>query len=125
MNEIDMIKINKNMNNEPNSLKEFRTRQDIKTRVKNKEGGTYKIYSDEVGTKELRLSLLKEQGYICCYCMSNISISIENEVEKTKIEHYKPRDSNKKHTELELDFKNLYIACDGEKSHCDTYQDNK
>ena len=34
----------------------------------------------------LRQSLLKEQGYLCAYCMSKIR-------DKVKIEHYKPRDA--------------------------------
>jgi len=39
---------------------------------------------------------------------------------KTKIEHYKPRDGNEK---CEIDYKNLYLACDGEKINCKENQD--
>lgn len=66
----------------------------------------------------LRTSLLKEQGYLCAYCMRRINDN-HNEV---KIEHYKPRND-----ENELDYSNLLAVCTGtststkkERQHCDT-----
>jgi len=65
----------------------------------------------------LRLQLLKEQGYICCYCMSRINC------ENSKIEHLKPQSQFR---DKQIDYSNLFIACDGgeglaqNKQYCDT-----
>ncbi len=70
---------------------------------------------------ELRISLLTEQGYICCYCMQRISDS------KMKIEHWKSQDD---YPELQLDYNNLLAACQGGQGlpshlqHCDTRKGN-
>lgn len=68
----------------------------------------------------LRQSLLKEQGYLCAYCMSKIR-------DKVKIEHYEPRNPQN-----ELDYSNLLAVCTGnsagnqrEHQHCDTKKGNK
>ena len=109
-----MINTAKNMSNEPQTLKEFRLRADIKPKLKAKEYGLFDRYVDEYRADELREVLKEEQGYICCYCMSSIATG------KTKIEHYQSRD---KKPELEIDYKNLYLACDGEKINCHENQD--
>ncbi len=68
---------------------------------------------------DLRDSLMKEQGYICCYCMQRIAPNAE----KMKIEH---RQSQKRHPELQLDYQNLLASCKGNEGkakhlqHCDT-----
>ena len=69
----------------------------------------------------LRDSLLKEQGYLCAYCMSKI------DDQHTKIEHYEPRNNKN-----ELDYKNLLAVCGGNSGgndekhqHCDTKKGNK
>lgn len=69
----------------------------------------------------LRDSLLKEQGYLCAYCMSRIDNA------NTKIEHYVPRNN-----ENELDYKNLLAVCEGKSfdnekkhQHCDTQKGNR
>ncbi|MBR8823049.1 hypothetical protein IX293_001314 [Fusobacterium necrophorum] len=76
---------------------------------------------DELPTdikQELRLSLLKEQGYICAYCMKRIS-----EETDVKIEHYKPKSL---YPMEELNYKNLLAVCDGgigtplKRQTCDT-----
>lgn len=65
---------------------------------------------------QLQTHLLKEQGYICCYCMQRIR------KETMKIEHWKPQ----KYLELQLDYKNLLASCKGGEGkikklqHCDT-----
>lgn len=72
---------------------------------------------------DLRESLLKEQGYICAYCM----IKLENNATKTKIEHYisKDEDSSK-----ELEYSNLFVVCKGNEGSgreyhtCDTKKGN-
>lgn len=69
----------------------------------------------------LRTSLLKEQGYLCAYCMKRI----EDSHKEVKIEHYEPRN-----TDNELDYKNLLAVCcggEGSKSEfqtCDTKKGN-
>ncbi len=67
---------------------------------------------------DLRKALLKEQGYICCYCMQRIK------EENTKTEHWKPQ----KYTHLQLDYQNLSASCKGNEGrnkneqHCDTHK---
>ncbi len=82
-----------------------------------KSHANYDNYSEK---DDLRDSLVKEQGYICCYCMQRISPSTE----KMKIEHHQPQ---KKHPELQLNYQNLLASCkdnDGKPKylprHCDT-----
>ena len=84
-----MILIKKN--SEPRSLTEYKKTvnssfDNLPSNVKN----------------DIRESLLKEQGYICAYCMKRIESS------DVKIEHYKARNS-----ENELDYKNLLAVCKG------------
>lgn len=70
--------------------------------------------------QEIRNSLLKEQGYICAYCMKRI-----NNENDTKIEHYIPRNS-----ENDLDYLNLLAVCYGNEGFskeiqtCDTRKAN-
>jgi uncharacterized protein (TIGR02646 family) len=54
----------------------------------------------------LKTSLLKEQGYICCYCMQRISIH------NMEIEHNKAQNKNC-YPDLQLDYKNLIASCSG------------
>ncbi len=74
----------------------------------------YDNYSEK---DKLRKSLLKEQGHICCYCMSRIKL------DEMKIEHWQPQP---KYTSRQLDYKNLLGACMGnqgarpQNQHCDT-----
>ena len=69
----------------------------------------------------LRESLLREQGYLCAYCMRRI-----NDAQDTKIEHYKARTP-----ENELQYHNLLAVCkggeDGPSSArcCDTKKGNR
>ena len=104
-----MVTINKG--NEPLSLKEHR-----------EAGGDY----NNLDKTELRLSLIEEQGRICCYCLKTIP---ENGLgmHHTKIEHFKCRERN---PELILDYQNLHLACEGNQGRkpkfqtCDTRKDN-
>lgn len=74
----------------------------------------YDNYPDK---DKLRESLLKEQGYICCYCMRRIKL------DDMKIEHWQPQT---KYTSRKLDYRNLLGACMGnqgarpQNQHCDT-----
>jgi uncharacterized protein (TIGR02646 family) len=89
---------------EPRSLVEHRSQSNA----------NYDNYPDK---DKLREYLLKEQGHICCYCMSRITS------EQMKIEHWKPQT---KYTGLQIDYRNLLGACNGnqgarrQNQHCDT-----
>lgn len=80
-------------------------------------------YYDECNKDDIRENLLREQGYLCAYCMRRI------EKEKMKIEHWDPEDNL---TELErLDYSNMLGVClghmNGQKKKddtCDTHKGN-
>ncbi|MBO3457199.1 TIGR02646 family protein [Aetokthonos hydrillicola Thurmond2011] len=78
-------------------------------------------YNNYVEKDELRVSLLTDQGHICCYCMQRISI------DKMKIEHWQSQDN---YEHLQLDYNNLLGACQGGEGspnhlqHCDTKKGN-
>ncbi|MGK7938734.1 MAG: retron system putative HNH endonuclease [Crocosphaera sp.] len=61
----------------------------------------YNKYSPK---NDLKISLLKEQGYICCYCLSKI------EIDSMSIEHWFPRS---KFNVLETEYNNLFGCCKG------------
>ncbi|MDR0605876.1 MAG: TIGR02646 family protein [Bacteroidales bacterium] len=79
---------------EPRSLTEYRLKQD----------STFNNLPPKV-KQELRESLLKEQGYICSYCMKRIP-----ENEGMKIEHYQCQSQR---PELQLTYSNLLGVCMG------------
>ena len=58
---------------------------------------------DGLDKTELRECLLKEQGYLCAYCMKRI-----HDEKDTKIEHYRARNS-----ENQLEYSNLLAVCYG------------
>lgn len=71
--------------------------------------------------KQLRVSLLKEQGHLCAYCMKRIV-----DAKNVKIEHFEARTS-----ENELQYHNLLAVCKGgengpvEARSCDTKKGNR
>jgi hypothetical protein len=72
--------------------------------------------------KIVHQSLLKEQGYICCYCQRSIN------QDDSHIEHFKPKDENY-YPELALDYNNLLTSCQKlpikeEPKHCGHLKDN-
>lgn len=86
--------------------------------------------------KKLKESLLKEQGYLCAYCMSRIS------EDTMKVEHWWPQSSDTEGKELSaeekekerllsIDYKNMLAVCMGneghpkKEQHCDTQKGNK
>jgi conserved hypothetical protein TIGR02646 len=89
---------------EPNSLMQYRRQQ---------QDAYYYSYPQK---DELRDSLLKEQKYICCYCMQRI------DKERMRIEHWKPQS---KCPDKQLTYTNLLGACLGNEGrpknlrHCD------
>lgn len=69
-------------------------------------------------------SLMKEQGYICAYCMQRIS----NERGKATIEHIVPRSYAR---DKELDYRNMVAVCNGNRDArdnkiktCDAHRGN-
>jgi len=93
---------------EPNSLTQYRQQH----------GAYYDGYPQK---DELRDSLLKEQKYICCYCMQRIS------KEKMRIEHW---NSQTGFPAQQLIYTNLLGACPGNEGqpknlqHCDVSRKN-
>ena len=91
---------------EPRELLEYR-----------KSGDINRSYRDFGHKPALRDALLRDQQFLCCYCMRRIDVA------DMKIEHYR---SQTGHGGLELDWKNLLGACDGREGRplreqtCDT-----
>ena len=91
-----------------------------------KSGGDYNSISADT-KKELRESLIEEQGFVCCYCLKRIP---ENKMDlnHTKIEHFK---CQKKYPHLDLEYSNLHLACKGKEGNsrknqtCDTAKGDK
>jgi len=83
----------------------------------------YKNDLDQATMAQLRLALLEDQGYVCCYCQKRIP---EKLLPKSKIEHFKCRHS---FPDRQLEFQNLFIACNGignkEEKTCDTKKGRK
>lgn len=68
---------------------------------------------------ELRQSLLKEQGYICAYCMRRIPCKDKNSNEDSRIDHILCQENNQ---DKKLNYQNMVICCPGAISndfHCD------
>lgn len=93
---------------EPNSLTEYRLQE-------------YAYYDGYQERDQLKDALLKEQKYICCYCMQRIS------KDKMKIEHWQPQSESE---QLQLTYSNLLDSCLGNEGqpkhlqHCDTHKAN-
>lgn len=106
---------------EPRSLTQFRA-----------SGGKKFDDLDSVTKNELRASLLKEQGYICAYCMKRIGRDRDEDgyCDDVKIEHVVPRAYTKTIPEMEMmeiDYSNLVAVCTGKSNgmtHCDTSKEN-
>jgi uncharacterized protein (TIGR02646 family) len=65
------------------------------------DGANYDGYHPK---EPLKKALLKDQGFICCYCMRRIS------EENMEIEHWQPES---KYPELQINYKNLLASCSG------------
>lgn len=66
-------------------------------------GASYSGLGGNVSRK-LKLALLEEQGYLCCYCMRRIDL------DSMKVEHWHPRS---RFPREELNYTNLLAACNG------------
>lgn len=75
--------------------------------------------------RELRESLLKEQGYICAYCMRRIPLKDSKSNETSRIEHILSREN---HPDRQLNYTNMAICCPGaidNHVHCDNSKGSK
>jgi uncharacterized protein (TIGR02646 family) len=85
-------------------------------RLHRKAGGTWETYTER---DDARRELLKEQGYLCCFCMQEIDLR------RMKVAHWASQSGNPDRT---LSWDNLLGACPGgdggprDKQHCDTAQ---
>lgn len=94
-----MKHIPKKIANEPESLREYRETEGAKYI-----GGGF-------NAKELKQSLLEEQGYICAYCMGRISLNLnEHYKPSVEVEHLNPRQT---HPDSQLDYMNMLAVCNG------------
>jgi uncharacterized protein (TIGR02646 family) len=104
--------IDKNRENEPKSLRIHRMK-------------SFSNYDNFVEKDELRVALLAEQGYICCYCMQRIQTPTPD---KMKIEHFLPQHE---YPDKQLDYTNLLASCKGDEwsslkdFHCDKSKSEK
>ncbi|MGK3114414.1 retron system putative HNH endonuclease [Candidatus Pantoea formicae] len=98
-----MIKINKL--GEPPKLLRYRMQP----------GATFDGPNFTLVKSDIRKQLLKEQGFVCAYCMRRIN----DDVTTTKIEHWVARTVN---PSRQLDYKNLLACCDGHKGSEPKYQ---
>ena len=90
-----------------------------------------KIYPDDLSPRTLakiRVQLLEDQGYICCYCQRRIPHKSKKGkfiTPKSKIEHFKCQTG---FPDLQLEFKNMFVACRGSSSSgeftCDTKKED-
>lgn len=81
-------------------------------------------------TDDLRNALLKDQGYICAYCMRRIPTKDNGTNETSRIEHIVPQSLLSR--EDAMDFSNMVICCPGAISsaaenltHCDRHKGEK
>lgn len=102
---------------EPVSLTQFRA-----------SGGKEFENLDSATKNEIRDSLLKEQGYICAYCMKRIGRGRSGALNDVKIEHVIPRAVTRMSSDpqinlMEIDYSNMVAVCLGVTNgmqHCDT-----
>lgn len=89
----------------------LRTISEIKSspqwrQIENGDANLVRMEFDKLPKETIRENLLKEQHYLCAYCMRNI----KNDGLKTTIEHISPLSRDK---ERALDYKNMLAVCDG------------
>lgn len=101
----------------------------------NQSNHDYKKFTNDARAcfEDLRIALLKESGFLCCYCMQRIAIKdTDIQLEKMVVEHFKPKsiyNGQNNPTDLRLNYKNLLSACLGNKdseaiNHCDASKDD-
>jgi len=90
-----------------------------------------RIYPYDLSAKTMvliRKKLLDDQGFICCYCQRRIPHKSKKGkfiTPKSKIEHFK---CQKNFPRLQLDYRNMFIACRGKGNNdehtCDTKKED-
>ena len=107
-----MILISKG--NEPKELTEY----------KSTPGASYEGF---VQKNVVKCQMLREQGYLCAYCMKRIN------VKDSSIEHWKPQNPNTEtaaDVKGSLDYRNMLCVCDGNRGRkftvqtCDAHKGN-
>jgi len=70
--------------------------------------GREPLYNDLQGQikQELKEIIMKEQGFLCCYCMARV------EYYNSHIEHFKPK-GDPQYQSLQLEYDNLLVSCEG------------
>lgn len=96
----------KNIQNEPNALRRFRNETP---------NPSYAAFTDNDPIsgeeKPLKNTLLKEQGFLCAYCMGRISLELnEQNKPKIEVEHF---DSQELKPEWSVKYHNLLGVCNG------------
>jgi len=88
--------------------------------------------ADYINIPELRIArsaLIREQGYLCAYCMQRIKFDEEQNTHNSKIEHIISRDDLGSHESYQDDpkrewrYENWALCCEGitdGEEHCDT-----
>ncbi|NEG90621.1 retron system putative HNH endonuclease [Bifidobacterium aerophilum] len=56
---------------------------------------------------ELKESLLKEQGYLCAYCMRGI------DADRMRVEHWHPQSDGVEGARLSVQYSNMFACCEG------------
>ena len=77
---------------------------------------SHAYYDGYANKEELRETLLRDQGYLCAYCMRRI----ENNRDTMKIEHWKAQKNLESESE-KLDFRIMLAVCDGCRGSKDQY----
>ena len=96
--------INKNLSNEPDSFKAWK--------VKHPNATTWKSFTKNVKEKkELQDALLKEQGYLCCYCCRSITNATKKE--EPTVEHFELKAL---YPDKTFDYANLLVSCNAAKT---------
>lgn len=98
--------------------------------TKNKEPKEWTVYRTTPGVDyqaipELVDALLKEQGYLCAYCMRRVPCKDRIANEDHHVEHILSREA---HGDKKLDYSNMVICCPGHiggEDHCDRKKQNQ
>ncbi|MDJ0729413.1 MAG: TIGR02646 family protein [Crocosphaera sp.] len=94
---------------EPSSLKEWKQQANENWQP------TYETLGSKL-KDAIKEALMKEQGYLCCYCEQRVTLNTNN----SHIEHFRPQNDP---TVDPLDFSNMLCSCQnqlkkGEPRHC-------
>jgi len=110
--------IPKNINNEPQSLREYRSTP----------GANY----NDCNKEDIRNALLLEQGFICAYCNQRTKEGVDSSGNTfTTIEHFKAQADNDEGEQLKLNYLNMLGVCRGNEGnpkhllHCDRSKGNQ